>query len=42
VERAVNGGEGKEGQEGKKLITACARKQCYIIWPVWIENREYS
>ncbi len=32
----------KEGLSGKKLITACARKQCHIIWAVWTENREYS
>ena len=31
----------KEGLSGKKLITACARKQCHIIWAVWIENKEF-
>ena len=31
----------KEGLSGKKLITACARKQCHIIWAVWTENREF-
>ena len=30
----------KEGISGKKLITACARKQCHNIWTVWTENRE--
>ena len=32
----------KEGLSGKKLITACAKKQCQIIWAVGTENREYS
>lgn len=32
----------REGLAGKKLITACARKQCHIISTAWTDNREYS
>jgi transposase len=32
----------KEGLEGRKLITACARKQCHMVWTIWTEDREYS